>query len=690
VNRPEIPRARDDQEPTIIPAAFKPSADRHRRKRSFRLLPGILLIGLLVLGLVGWFMFAAKSVQFLFQPAPENVAVQGDWPVLRLGGRYLLLPGKYSVAAETPGYYPLTRSVELTAAQNQTYRFDLKKLPGRLSVVSIPAGAKVMIDGQGHGATPLAAVKLRPGKHSITVMADRYLNYQSDVRIDGGGAEQELTVKLTPAWALVKIGSIPAGAEVLIDGRTVGKTPLTTEVLQGAHDLQISLPGYKTWQGDFTVIANEPQTLPNVTLEQADGRVMIGSDPTGANVVVNGVYRGQTPLELALAPDQTHEIVLSKAGYESASRTLELRAEETARLSVALEARLGEVRIVAHPADAQVYVDGELRGEANQVLSLTAVPHEFEIRKAGYAAHRATVTPRPGFAQELNVELKTLAQAEAAATPAVIKTAAGQELRRLPPGQFTMGASRSEQGRRANESLRKVRLTRAFYLSTREVTNEEFREFAPEHSSGIVQQTTLDLDDQPVARITWAQAALYCNWLSEKEGLPPVYEIKNGEVVATDPLSMGYRLPTEAEWTWAARFASGDALKYPWGDAMPPSPKAGNYADTAANSLVPYTLAPYRDGYPASAPVASFRPNELGFYDLGGNVAEWVHDHYEVYLDSLDKAAVDPIGPSEGAFHVIRGSSWMHASITELRLSFRDYGDEPRPDLGFRIARYAE
>lgn len=691
MSEPEPPRAGGDQQQTIAPTEFRPSSTPPRRGRSFKLpLSALFLVGLTALGLVGWFTFEAKSVRLAFQPMPEKVVIDGDWPAFHLGGRYLLLPGYYSVKAEKARYFPLKERIEVTAAQNQSYRFDLKKRPGLLSVTSAPAGATVMIDGKARGTTPLSAVKLRPGKHAITVTADRYLDHELGVQIKGGGVEQNVKIELTPAWAPVKIVSRPAGAEVLIDAKRVGRTPLTTELLQGAHDLRINLGGYQTWRGKFTVVANKPQTLPKITLAQANGQLMIESDPSDANVIVNDVYRGQTPIELALAPDQMHEIALSKAGYEPAARTLKLRAEETRHLDIALQARLGEVRVATQPTGAQLYVNGEPKGEANQVLNLTAVPHEFEIRKPGYATHRKTVTPRPGFAQELNVELQTLAQVKAESTPAVIENSVGQELRLLPPARFTMGASRREQGRRANESLRKVRITRAFYLGTREVTNEEFREFAPDHSSGIVQQTTLDLEDQPVVQVSWAQAALYCNWLSDKEGLPPTYRVKSGEVVAIRPLTSGYRLPTEAEWEWAARFAGGDARQYPWGNAMPPPAKAGNYADSSATGLVPYTLAPYRDGYPASAPVASFKPNTLGFYDLGGNVAEWVHDHYEVYLDSLDQVAVDPIGPREGAFHVIRGSSWMHASITELRLSFRDYGDEPRADLGFRIARYAE
>ncbi|MGH8246162.1 MAG: formylglycine-generating enzyme family protein, partial [Gammaproteobacteria bacterium] len=74
----------------------------------------------------------------------------------------------------------------------------------------------------------------------------------------------------------------------------------------------------------------------------------------------------------------------------------------------------------------------------------------------------------------------------------------------------------------------------------------------------------------------------------------------------------------------------------------------------------------------------------------GGNAAEWVHDHYDIAAEESGAAALDPLGPESGEHHVIRGASWAHGGLTELRLSYRDYGLEGRDDVGFRIARYLE
>jgi formylglycine-generating enzyme required for sulfatase activity len=99
-----------------------------------------------------------------------------------------------------------------------------------------------------------------------------------------------------------------------------------------------------------------------------------------------------------------------------------------------------------------------------------------------------------------------------------------------------------------------------------------------------------------------------------------------------------------------------------------------------------HALKDYSDGYAGTAPVGKFQPSPAGFFDLAGNVAEWVHDYYAI---RATPSQTDPSGPATGRHHVIRGSSWMQGSVSALRWTYRDYGTEPRPDVGFRCARYA-
>ncbi|HVF15509.1 MAG TPA: SUMF1/EgtB/PvdO family nonheme iron enzyme, partial [Steroidobacteraceae bacterium] len=448
--------------------------------------------------------------------------------------------------------------------------------------------------------------------------------------------------------------------------------------------------GFKPWSTDVQVKANEAMSLGPVKLGLPDARLSVRSEPAGAAVSVAGVYRGVTPLEIELRPDLAQTLVLSKPGYENATREVRMGAGERRALSVDLSGVFGEVAVRAQPADAQVFVDGKPVGAPNQTLRLVAATHEIEIRKAGFVDFKTSVTPRPGIPQVIETTLLTAEQTRLASTPATIRTKIGQELKLMPIGRFTMGSPRREPGRRANEAQRDVEFKRAFYMGVREVTNAEFRKFKAEHKSSFVGQNSLDLDAQPVVGISWQDAAAFCNWLSQQDGLQPAYKNEGERLVPVTPITNGYRLPTDAEWEWVARRAGpGKFLRYPWGDSLPVARGSGNYADRTANVVLQDVIPDYDDGYIGSAPVGKFPPNALGLYDVGGNVAEWIHDYYAVSVDAA-QMSVDPLGPAQGKPHVVRGASWRQSNVTDLRLSARDFSDSQRNDIGFRLARYVE
>ncbi len=655
-------------------------------------------------------IFTAVPVQVGIEPAPERVAFEGDWPGLGLGSSHLLRPGAYALVAEREGYVPLRVDVEVTRARGQRFEYVLEPLPGKLEI-ALPVAGAVRIDGRDAGRAP-GVFELPAGKHTVVIDTERYLDFTAEVQVEGAGRLQKLAPQLVPAWAPVTVRSEPEGAEVQVAGEARGRTPLDLELMAGSYRVELRHPGFKPWISDVQVQANEPLAIGPVRLGLPDGRLAVTSVPAGASVSVGGAYRGRTPLEIDVRPDLPQLVTVMRDGYEPARREISVGPGARVAFEVPLQPILGQVIVNAKPADAQLYVDGSARGAANQTLELPATAHAIEIRKPGYATHRVTVTPRPGLPQSIEVTLLEGvarapvsagqapgaplsaggAPAEAgavAALPATLRSPGGQELKLVPAGEYTMGSPRREAGRRANEAQRAVKLERRFYLGLREVTNAEFRQFRPSHRSGFILQETLDLDRQPVVSVSWQDAAEYSNWLSAKEGLAPAYVNQGGKLVPVVPATNGYRLPTEAEWEWAARGAGGALRKYPWGDALPVPPGAGNFADRKAQPLVDQALPDYDDGYAATAPVGSFAAGPAGFFDLGGNVAEWTHDLYTVQPAS-GAVAVDPLAGGAGALRVVRGSSWRHAAVTELRLAYRDYGDGKRNDLGFRIARYAQ
>ncbi len=658
-------------------------------RRGRRVVLGGLLAGL---ALVALFLLLAVPVQIEIEPLPETHSLDGLLPGVPLAGRLLLLPGEYRVGAQRAGYRPLDAQITLNRDGPRQWRFALEELPGRLELTLDPDVAYTLrADGAAVAAEPDGRHPLSRGHHALRVETERHLPVEREIEIAGLGRVQALELALQPAWATLRLDSRPQGAAVELDGAPLGTTPLEAELMRGVRTLRLTLAGHKPVQLDLPVEAGAMLDLDAVVLPPADGILELDSTPPGATVTVDQVYLGTTPLRLELASGTAHRVRLALPGHRPVEREVTLEPAATQALSLSLPAQLGTVFVSARPADAELLVDGRSVGRATQRLRLAAREHTLEFRRDGYAPQRVKVTPNPAASQRVDVTLQTVTAAAEAAMPASIGAAGGIQLRLVRPGDpFRMGASRREAGRRANESARRVQLTRPFYLGVTEVTNAQFRRFDGSHDSGRGEGAVLNADDQPAVRVSWDAAARFCNWLSREEGLPEAYVQQGERMVAVTPLNTGYRLPTEAEWAYVARVEGRDApSRFPWQGGYPPETVSGNYADARIADILADVVPGYDDGYRGSAPVGRFAPWPEGFMDLGGNVAEWVHDHYAVYPGVAEQLVTDPTGPETGEHHVVRGASWRFGSITELRLSYRDYSRSARDDLGFRVARYA-
>ena len=674
----------------IEPSAFEPLAvavDKPRRGSSpWRWI--LLTTAVAFIAIMG-FLLSAKSVQITVQAQTSaDIALSGGL-YLPFGDRYLLHSGDYQITATAMGYHPLHSVVTVTDEDNQIVELVLQPLPGRLGVNSQPFGAKVLIDGELIGETPLSAVPVEAGEHSLRIQAARYLPLEQTLLVTGRNIQQHLELVLEPAWAEITVDSLPQGATVLVDGEAAGATPVVLEILQGERQLILQKEGFAHWQKVLTITASEAQDMGRVELQPAAATIQLVSLPNRANVTVDGEFRGQTPLTLEVSPDHPHRLAVFKPGYRRHTSSLELAAGVTTSRTVKLVAQLGEVRFNIEPQGAILKINGQPRGRGSRTLALPAFEQTVEVALDGYASVRRRVTPRPDLDQVVNITLQTEHEAQLSRIKPELTTSLGQTLLLFSPGDFTMGASRREPGRRSNEVLHPVSLTRLFYLQTTEVTNAEFRLFQAAHNSGQIQGNSLNREHQPVAQVSWQQAAQFCNWLSQREGLAPFYLETNGVVSGYNRSATGYRLPTEAEWAWAARVDGETVLKFPWGDSFPPTEAVENYADSTSAYVTGRIVNGYTDGHVLTASVASFPPNQKGLYDMGGNVAEWVLDVYSIPSGD-GSTQVDPTGPQTGDNYVIRGASWSHSKIAELRLSYRDYGQAGRDDVGFRIARYAE
>ncbi|MEO0339260.1 MAG: formylglycine-generating enzyme family protein, partial [Bacteroidota bacterium] len=251
-----------------------------------------------------------------------------------------------------------------------------------------------------------------------------------------------------------------------------------------------------------------------------------------------------------------------------------------------------------------------------------------------------------------------------------------------------------------------------YYISNHEVTFKEFKEFI----SSTNYKTEVEKDggsylwkesrwkkmnginwrydeegnprstntqNHPVIHINWIDAVAYCNWRSEKSGLQRVYTLADSIVKANWDAN-GFRLPTEAEWEYAAR-SRGKKEKWAGTSLETNLENYGNFCNH--NCTLSWRDRKYNDGHKYLAPIKSFKPNDLGLYDMSGNVFEWCWDWYgdDYYANSNN--ANDPKGPSSGSFHVYRGGNWSGPN-GYCRTSYRrSWGPgNSVPSAGFRVA----
>ncbi len=664
-----------DAEPAIVAVASR----RTSRWQLAASVAGVLLVAAFI-GLL-----LVQRVALKLSPADAQVRVSGAVLAWHSGETLFLFPGEYRLIAARQGYRSAEATVNVARGIESRAAMQLEKLPGLVAIDTAGVEANVSVDGKPMGKVP-AEIEIAAGDRTLTLRANRYLDQIVRVNVLGLGKKQSVKVTMQPSFGVVQVVSSPAGAQISVDGKLLGSTPAKLELSAGVRRVALQAPGLRPWESSIVIQAGEETTLGPIELGAADARLTLRSMPSAADVLVAGALRGKTPVTLALSPGVDHELTIARAGYDSQQRRVFAAAGKTSELTVKLVPRLVAVRVEGKPSDAEVLVDGQLRGTAPLDLRLPATRQRIEVRKTGFESYSAELVLAPGLDRTLQYDLVNPRDIVGNAA-AKIETKHGITFQLVAGGVFQMGSARREQGRRPNEGSRRVTLQRPFYLGDSEITNGQFRQFRSTHNSGSVDNQSLDIDLQAVTNVSWNDAVEFCNWLSSQEGLPAAYQRQGASWVLKSPVENGYRLPTEAEWEFAARYAgAGKFLRYSWGESLPVPAQAANLAGAEARDIAGTVLTDYRDDFGAIAKPRQFPANKLGLYDMTGNVSEWTSDHYSSYFDS--SAATDTLGPAEGQQRVIRGANWRTHSVSELRLAWRDGASEPSDTIGFRVARY--
>lgn len=276
----------------------------------------------------------------------------------------------------------------------------------RVDFTSQPEGASVIVDGNVRGVTPLTLFDLK-------VNAEHHLRFELKNREPADeffqlqeGAYLSKNAELAPVKGLLLVTTEPAGCNISLDGLSLGETPrlITTLEAGGSYRLLLQKPGYQPRTLEVKFSGRTP-LVKHETLILDSGIVQITSDPAGADVMVNGITRGKTPLTVKDIPKGRATVTLRKAGYNEESRELSLSAGDSQNLFIKMEGIPGSISVSSVPEGARFYLNGEFRGKgAMKIANLKPGSYKVRAEMDNFGSVERDVTV--GFGAELREEFR--------------------------------------------------------------------------------------------------------------------------------------------------------------------------------------------------------------------------------------------------------------------------------------------
>ena len=443
--------------------------------------------------------------------------------------------------------------------------------------------------------------------------------------VDAGGNFYALTV-------------LPKDAKVSIDGVLQSSSSdgeYSAMLPYGSHTYKVEAGGYISKSGSFTISSSDMTPI-NVSLVSAMATVSVTCPTPAVSLYVDKKSVGTIPWTGSLK-EGMHLIEAKKEGYRSQQRTINLAQQQ--RLDVAfaeLAAIQGNLSVNYKPFGADVYIDGKKVGQSPRVFNGILVgSHKVEIKKDGYGTDSKTVSILEGQTASLLGVLTTNASSSVASGASSsgntitipVKDGISIDMVRVEAGTFTMGATAEMEDPYDDEKpTHQVTLTNDYYIGKYEVTQALWKAVMGKKPSKFKG------DNLPVENVSWDDCKEFISQLNRITGKT-------------------FRLPTEAEWEYAARGGK----------------KSRGYQYSGSNDISDVAWYDGNSGNKTHA-VGSKQANELGIYDMSGNVWEWCQDWHGSYSSS---SQTNPTGVKSGSYRVIRGEGWFNGARI-CRSSYRD------------------
>lgn len=285
----------------------------------------------------------------------------------------------------------------LLSLLSSAYSAEEPLIRARVNVSSQPAGATVIVDGRDRGTTPVTLYDLGPGAHHLRYRLSGYVERDRFFTMDEGPV-LEKSETLEPEKALFLLRSVPEGCNIAIDGIAAGQTPRLFTELDAKETYKITLTktGYLPQTLSVKFNGREP-LVREETMVLDSGTISISSEPSGAEVFVNGVPRGVTPLVVGDVPKGRAVVKFRLAGFYEEVRELSLKAGDRQNLPILLRPLPGTLHLVSVPEGARFYLDDVARGEGPLAI-VDLKPGEYRVRaeKEGFGSLEKTVTVTAG------------------------------------------------------------------------------------------------------------------------------------------------------------------------------------------------------------------------------------------------------------------------------------------------------